>query len=423
MLAGPSETGKTVAQCAKLLSICLDHPNAQTVLCRKTFASIANTVFKTLHKLVRPFRPRVIGGTKPKSISFSNGSEIVLEGLDHPDRLLSGEFDAAYVNQAEELSEHDWEYLGTRTTGRAGNVPKSLLFGDCNPAGRMHWIPQRSKAGKLSLFNSRHQDNPRLFDDAGKVTAEGRVSMERLDSLLTGVRRKRLWEGLWSSAEGAVYDTFDSTPEGLHVKERSDREMIFGRMTLDVGYTHPSALLLVLYDLDLRWHVRREFYKSGVLPSQLVELARDWFRDPLCRVEYCVVDEAAAGLIADLEAAGVTVKPGKGKPGGFVDEVGLIQDRLKVAGDGKPRLTVDPSCVNTIMEFDAYRYDPKKVKEAPIKEFDHSMDALRYLAVMEREPDGVFTARDRLSSGNFSESPLTNPDGEIQFDVITDKDL
>jgi phage terminase large subunit len=61
-----------------------------------------------------------------------------------------------------------------------------------------------------------------------------------------------------------------------------------------------------------------------------------------------------------------------------LDGITKVQDYLKIQGDGKPRLTVDPSCVNTINEFESYVW--KENKDEPVKDNDHAMDALRYLA-------------------------------------------
>jgi phage terminase large subunit len=45
-----------------------------------------------------------------------------------------------------------------------------------------------------------------------------------------------------------------------------------------------------------------------------------------------------------------------------------------------PNLTVDPSCVETINEFESYQYTESKTAErdAPKKINDHAMDSLRY---------------------------------------------
>jgi hypothetical protein len=45
-------------------------------------------------------------------------------------------------------------------------------------------------------------------------------------------------------------------------------------------------------------------------------------------------------------------------------------------------LRVLAHCTKTISEFSAYRWDPKaqeKGEDKPIKQFDHAMDALRYV--------------------------------------------
>jgi phage terminase large subunit len=44
----------------------------------------------------------------------------------------------------------------------------------------------------------------------------------------------------------------------------------------------------------------------------------------------------------------------------------------------KKQLFVFNTCKNTTDEFNSYRYDPEKLKEEPIKDNDHLMDAIRY---------------------------------------------
>jgi hypothetical protein len=47
----------------------------------------------------------------------------------------------------------------------------------------------------------------------------------------------------------------------------------------------------------------------------------------------------------------------------------------------EPLFTVDPSCTNLIEEFGMYAFpDNAKIEtDKPVKEYDHSMDALRYV--------------------------------------------
>ncbi len=68
--------------------------------------------------------------------------------------------------------------------------------------------------------------------------------------------------------------------------------------------------------------------------------------------------------------------PADGYKGRVLDGITAVQGYLAIQGDGRPRLTVDPSCVDTINEFESYVWKPEK--DEPVKENDHAMDALRY---------------------------------------------
>jgi len=372
ILAGPADTGKTFGALHKLDGLMWKYKGANAAIVRKTNKSLYGSVCVTYQtkvanmKAINPF-----GGDKsPERYIYPNGSVIWLGGMDNPDKVLSSERDFIFVNQAEELEEGDWETLKTRCNGRAGNSPYAQLFGDCNPGGSKHWIRERARRGALKLLGSIHRDNPTIYDSDGNLTESGKQRLDALDSL-TGVRRKRLLEGIWATAEGVVYDTFDPT---IHVKERSKFEMAYFTLAMDEGYTHPAVILLIGNDSDGRLHLVREFYERGKLQRDVVKVAKDWHARYNCHA--CAVDAAAAGLIADLRDVGVGATPHKGR---VLDGITSVQALLKVQGDGRPRLTIDPSCVNVINEFESYVWKPEK--DEPVKENDHALDALRYYVV------------------------------------------
>ena len=372
---GPAETGKTFAACYKSHMACREYPGAQGALVRKVAASISGTVFLTMKRVIGNLPVIYYGGDNdPEKIIYPNGSQIWIGGLDKPQKILSGERDFFQVCQAEELSIDDWEVMTTRSTGRGAVMPYTQVFGDCNPAGSMHHLRNRNKSGVLKFFHTTHKDNPVLYTKDGQLTPQGEKSLSRLSNL-TGVRRKRLYEGIWATAEGAIYDNFDSS---VHVKTRPDEEMKTWYLAEDEGYTNPAVILLVGEDNDGRLHIAREWYKRGKLQSTVVEQSKEWTLEK--GVTLAAVDEAAAGLIADLRDNQVPARPSKGR---VLDGIQSIQNRLNIQGDGLPRLTVDPVCINTINEFESYVW--KKVtttgiiKDEPQKENDHAMDAIRYL--------------------------------------------
>ena len=220
MLSGPSETGKTVGALFKLHMLLLHFPGARATILRKTLTSLYRTAFVTYQNVVTrglsdPKQSPVTfyGGEKPEWGDYFNGSRVYFAGMDDPGKVLSSEWSFLYINQAEEFALSEWEILTTRCTGRDGKTPYTQMIGDCNPDAPSHWILHRPN---LRFFESRHEDNPRLYTEAGEITEAGKVTMSVLDAL-TGVRYQRLRLGKWVQAEGAIYDGWMPS---VHVKDR-----------------------------------------------------------------------------------------------------------------------------------------------------------------------------------------------------------
>lgn len=433
MNAGPAETGKTYAGMVKLHLVCLKYPGSQHSLIRKTNVSIAGTVGMTLKRVIAGSGVHAYGGETPSKYIYPNGSCIWIGGMDNPDAILSAERDSIYVAQAEELSIKEWEMVSSRCTGRGSVIKYPQLYGDCNPAGSKHWIREKAAQGIIKLFNSRHIDNPSLYRELTEeqfqkekpqtdveggiirrgekiyvITEQGKRSMGVLMNM-TGVRRKRLFEGIWATSEGAVYPMFDAA---VHVKHRDPKEMVKWYLAMDEGFTNPQTNLLVGEDSDGRWHVFEEFYVTQHLESEIVAQAKGWYQDVQTakavgnfssRPVVCSIaayDAAAAGLGASLKAAGLDARAGKGLIGGngkVKGGIDKIQDRLKVQLDGRPRLTLEPGFTDqTVNEFESYVWKPEK--DVPVDEFNHAIGGLRYLEDALAEPTGAWDAHSILSS-------------------------
>ena len=402
ILCSPADTGKTVALCYKSIIIATNIAGCHGAMVRSTYNSLQDSAVKTFDRIATSLGIRKLGGTRTDKYLFANGSEIVLVGLDRPDKLLSSEWDFIQVCQSEELTEAQWEIAASRVTGRGAVFKHPQIFGDCNPSSSKHWIRSRKS---LKLITGTQQDNPSLYDDAGNITPEGQRRMDLAGKMLTGVRRQRLLLGQWATAEGAVYDMFNQLN---HVKARPLSEMREVFLSIDEGYTNPAVVLCIGEDNDGRLHVFRELYQTGLLQETVVKIAKEWSKE--FGTPMIAVDEAAAGLIADLKSQGLRVEGAKGRTPEstgkhiIMDGVHAIQDRLKVQGDGKPRLTVDPSCVNTINEFESYVFN--EGKDEPKKENDHAMDALRYLVAKRMNVSGFASTDGFLvgSGGDFGDT-------------------
>lgn len=400
MVAGPAETGKTFGTLWHLDTVLRRSPRAQGAMVRKVASDIGPTVLRTYLRVVgmSGSGATAYGGNSPQWFDYPNGARLYIGGMDRPGKVLSGERDIIYVNQAEELTGDDWQTLTTRATGRGAVVDHPQVIGDCNPGAPHHWILQRPS---LRVLHSRHADNPTLYDDAGGLTEQGKRTMAVLENL-TGVLRLRLYLGQWVSAEGMVYDLFD---RATHLIDPFPIPASWMRIrSIDFGYTNPFVCQWWALDGDGRMYLYREIYMTGRTIKRHAETIRaveQWHLPDGAdnpdreRITLSVADHDAEDRATLAEERIGTHAAEKAVSRG----IQKVQERLVVAGDGRPRLFIfrnalverdqtlvekkRPTC--TAEEFESYVWpkgqDGRPVKEMPVKEFDHGMDALRY-AVM-----------------------------------------
>jgi PBSX family phage terminase large subunit len=395
MVSGPAETGKTYGCLKKLNAMLWKYPGAQAAMVRKTYASMHGTVLATYRNKVISASSGIVpyGGEKPEWFDYPNGSRLYVGGMDNPAKILSGERDIVYINQAEELDLADYETITTRCTGRSGMTPYPQIFGDCNPGPPLHWIKHRPS---ITILESRHEDNPTLFDEAGQITDQGRTSLTILDRL-TGVRYYRLRKGLWVSAEGMVYDAFDPA---IHLIDTMPAGWEYWRKirAIDFGFKNPFVCQWWAIDYDGRMYLYREIYMTGRTVTaharQINELSGD-------EVYEATVADHDAEDRATLAENGIETAPAS-----KAISVGIqkTQERYAKAGDGRPRIYIMRDCrieldralaaeklpTSTREEIESYVWPPgvtgKNQKEVPIDADNHGMDAMRYAVMRVDDP-------------------------------------
>jgi len=398
ILAGPAETGKTWAALWRLDSLLRSTPGSRAAILRKVRADMTGTVLETYERIIK-IRGGVdkFGGEPPEFYQYGNGARAYVGGMDRPGKVLSGERDWIYPNQAEEFTLEDWEVLTTRCTGRGAKSRTPMIFGDCNPGPPSHWILHRDS---LRVLHSRHEDNPTLYDEQGEMTEQGAFTMLTLDAL-SGVRRDRLRDGRWVAAEGTVYDAFD---RAVHVIARARLPKIVRWIgSIDWGFTNPSVFQVWGIDGDGRMYLVRELYRTQRLAEDVAEDIKALLKSEKLRLpgEEGPGDMVLEAIVADhdLEDRATVYRRGV-RTRAAIKEIGAgiqkVQARLRVAGDGKPRMffvegsiaerDADlagrhlPTC--TVDELEVYAWprapDGKPIKETPVDVNNHGCDAGRY---------------------------------------------
>lgn len=392
LVDGPAGTGKTRGLLEKAYVAASKYDRSRILLCRKTRASMTETVLVTWEDKVLPPGSTLKAGAARRTRSvyaFPNGSQVVVAGLDNAERIMSSDYDLIICFEATEITDDDVELLDTRL--RNGVMPYQQLILDCNPAGPNHHLKRRADRGWMERFPSRHEDNPVLWNGRD-WTEQGKQYLARLDGL-TGHRRARLKEGHWSAAEGLVYSEFDTA---IHVIKAMPPGWETWRKirAIDFGFTNPFVCQWWAVDGDGRMYLYREIYHSGRLcedhAKQIVELSDKE------AIEATAADHDLEDRMT-LERHGVSTVPAKKD---ITTGIEAVKSRLKIQPDGKPRLFILEGCTHeldpkldgtkqptsTLAEVDAYVYpkgsDGKNSKEIPVDAFNHGMDAMRYAAMI-----------------------------------------
>lgn len=401
IISGPAGTGKTRG-ILEYIHLRCSTGRTRVLMLRKTLESLKASALVTYQEQVlykfdgkRSAYDGVtyFGGNKLVPAHFAyeaTGSVIVVGGLDNPEKVKSSEWDIVYINEATELTVGEWEMVTGRTDRPSMfDKPPSLVVGDCNPDAPTHWVKQREADGQLQLWESRHEDNPAMWDRFLKQwTPSGLRYIARLD-LLTGVRKLRLRFGKWVAAEGQIYEGWDAA---IHLIDDFAIPPSWDRYwCIDFGFVNPFVWQWWAVDPDGRLYLYREIYHTQRLVTEHAEYGMTLTaNDPKPKdviADHDAEDRATfeKATKTKTKAANKTVSPG----------IQAVANRLKPEGDGRPRLYIlrnarveeDKSLrergkpTSTAEEWDSYVWDVRqgrKKGEEPLKEDDHGMDGTRY---------------------------------------------
>ena len=241
---------------------------------------------------------------------------------------------AAYVDEASTIPESFWIYLLSRLS-----VEGARLIATTNPDSPMHWLKKKylDRADELDIarFQFRLPDNP----------YNGPEYVEAIKREFTGLWRKRLIDGEWAVAEGAVYEMWESTP-GRHVVAPDKLPPVPRLLAVGVDYgtTAPTAGLLIGVSAEERARlvVVDEWAPPSLTDAGFSVDYRKWIasRQP----ERVILDPSAASFHRQLWADGVS---------GVILADNAVIDGIRTVASllAVDRLVVSSACTHLLTEL------------------------------------------------------------------------
>lgn len=240
----------------------------------------------------------------------------------------------------------------------------SCFDGTFNPQYPDHWL-KKFLDSNADIFSQTYtiDDNPFLpesFKENLKKEYEGTVYYDRY--IL----------GLWVRAEGLVYPMFGDDCITQEIPDTGDYYI-----SIDYGTLNPFSA--GLWCVGKRFAVRiAEIYYSG--RETRAQKTDEEYCDMVERlagektIRAVVVDPSAASFIEALRRRGrFKVRHADND---VMNGIRTVSDFLR---NGK--IKIHESCENTIREFGLYRWDEKSEVDRVVKENDHAMDEVRYMAM------------------------------------------
>lgn len=309
------------------------------------------------------------------SIELINGTLIELKGADNPDSLRGAGIEGVILDEYAFMKPDVWEEIIRPML--LDSKGWAIFISTPNGFNHFYEISEQAKEKKnWSYYHANTYDNPYIekeeLDEERTHTDPDTFAQEYL--------------GEFKKVKGLVYPAFD---RDVHVIRNEGIPNEGTRYVgIDFGYTNPTAMLFAVVDYDANWYIYDEVYASSLTTEQATNVYKQKTADK--HISGTVGDSAAAQEIANFSAFGVYVDKVHKESDSIRTGIRMIQDHLKVQGNGKPKLFISESCKNLIWEFETYRYpepkDDRNDPEDPQKENDHAMDALRYLFLHFSEP-------------------------------------
>lgn len=242
------------------------------------------------------------------------------------------------------------------------SVDGAKLWFSCNPDNPMHWFYtgwiKRAQERNALYLHFEMTDNPGL----------SQKTLERYQTMFSGVFYDRYVRGKWCVAEGLVYDFGE--------EQITDDIPQSGEYYISVDYGTLNPFSAGLWCVNGGKAVRiAEYYYSG-RDSKAQKTDEDYC-DAIVElaggkpVRHVIVDPSAASFITALRRRGnFSVREAKND---VLDGIRLTYRMLK-----NGQIKIHRNCKDTIREFGLYRWDEKSTTDKPIKENDHAMDDIRY---------------------------------------------
>jgi len=313
------------------------------------------------------------------SLWLQGGILIEFKTADNPNRLVGSGLNGAWVDEGARVKAEAWaDNLRPALSDRLG-----WCLVTSTPLGK-NWLYRelwRNESEDYARVHFRTVDNTALPHLVEEV-ARARVELPKAMFL-------RNYEASFDAFEGKIFEHF--LDDATHIWSGTLPPFTRRFAGIDWGHSNPGTQIEIGQALGGELIVYREDYVRELPIAAAPKSPRDdcWikrFRAAQRRgVSHAWADPSEPAHILQCRQNDIDVRRANNAVNPGID---LLSTLLMPTGrDGKPTLMIHESCTNLREELSSYRWG---ANGKPVKEDDHTVDALRYGVYTEAKRNGLF---------------------------------
>jgi phage terminase large subunit len=353
---GGTSSGKTYAILQLLFKRAIEERDLVITVCGQDIPNLKVGALRDADNIVRDckaFGQSIESFNKTDRVyRFINGSIIEFNSYDDAQDAKSGKRDYLFINEANGIPYAVYEQLALRT--------KKQVFIDYNPSEEF-WVHEKILGGNnVRLIISDHRHNP-------FVPERIREKIEELKDKDPEMY-KVYGRGMTGKIQGLVY-----TDWSIVDKVPVDAEMIGSG--LDFGFSNDPTAYLEVYKYNGELYVDELIYEPGLTNDGIVERFKDY---GVSRNQDIIADSSEPKSIREIQNGGYW--------GCSAVEKGPDSIRAGINILKRFKINITRRSVGLRKEIKSYKWKVDPITQNPLNvpiDFNnHSLDALRYVALM-----------------------------------------
>lgn len=308
----------------------------------------------------------MVGEINSRSIVKLFGDEAYCLGLENigaMKKIRGSEIKYAYCDELCDVHPDVFQLVKSRLS-----LPYSRCDASCNPEGAKHFVKKFIDTPDMNLYHLTYTiyDNPFLppeFIHDLEMEYKGTVYFDRY--IL----------GLWKQTEGLVYPFDNESDFTCSYEDALGNEKGYWVVSADYGTVNPFAAILWRVTPDCAYAVD-EYYYDGHENQPLTD------EEHYANLEKLIDGRPVTDIVIDPSAGSFKQTIWRKGKYSVTDADNAVLDGIRTTSGmlRTDRIKISTRCKNTIDEMGMYAWDTKADEDKVIKEYDHAMDAMRYMS-------------------------------------------